>query len=399
MSSLSSSSTRSASAADRALPRLFGRRAAAPRAGAGALGAAGFAALGAAGWLLAGIATADSLITGPQACAAVNIAQSERLEWREDGLFNRDPDRALFVVCPFLRSPLEARFTGEVRVRNDSGVRAEVECAFREIDLAGEQQRVTRRSLSLAPGEAGSLLVDDVALVEAESFYSVTCRLPPDTAIVTLINNATFATTAGDGGGGGGGGDDGGDAGGPAPGTSAFNRQQTERLRGSWTFVFTILSTFTDRYVLSRVEEEATAPGTWNIYGSDEFGGAVVAAYLPDSELWVLLDPGTIIDQFFAFDFVSVDEVTGCYFQIDPPGSSELSDCFPMNGRRTAGKLSDGGSAIGGDALARQLQAQRELHAWIDAARKAGVPERTPRVDGATAAALHQRLARVQPAR
>ena len=94
-----------------------------------------------------------------------------------------------------------------------------------------------------------------------------------------------------------------------------FNQQQTERLTGTWVFSYTIGSSeFTQTYRLSDVEESPTMPGEWNIFGTDQFGGLVIAGYSPSLEMFSLLDEGIIlIDRFFTFDFVGSNTVSGCY--------------------------------------------------------------------------------------
>ena len=53
------------------------------------------------------------------------------------------------------------------------------------------------------------------------------------------------------------------------------------------------------------------------------------------SEAFSLLDPGTIIDRFFIFDFVGSNTVSGCYHQIRKSDDS-ISRCYPMTGARTS---------------------------------------------------------------
>ena len=114
-----------------------------------------------------------------------------------------------------------------------------------------------------------------------------------------------------------------------------FNQLQTERLIGTWVFSYTIISEFTNTYRLSDVRESPITPGEWNILGTDQFGGLVIAGYSPDFEFFSLFDPGIIIDQFFTFDFVGSNTVSGCYYQIDIEDDS-FSSCYDMTGVRTS---------------------------------------------------------------
>jgi hypothetical protein len=47
-----------------------------------------------------------------------------------------------------------------------------------------------------------------------------------------------------------------------------------------------------------------------------------------------LLDPGTIINEFFTFDFTGTNTVSGCYYQ-QTVSTGALSNCYPMSGIRT----------------------------------------------------------------
>jgi hypothetical protein len=63
----------------------------------------------------------------------------------------------------------------------------------------------------------------------------------------------------------------------------SYNEEQTRRLIGEWTFIFTIISTFTDTYSLYDVVESTSTPGEYNILGTDQYGNYVIGAYLPGS--------------------------------------------------------------------------------------------------------------------
>ena len=65
--------------------------------------------------------------------------------------------------------------------------------------------------------------------------------------------------------------------------TGTFNRQQTERLIGTWVFSYTIISNFSDTYRLSDVRESSSTPGEWNIFGTDQFDNLVIAWILTGS--------------------------------------------------------------------------------------------------------------------
>ena len=117
--------------------------------------------------------------------------------------------------------------------------------------------------------------------------------------------------------------------------SGTFNRQQTERLIGTWVFSYTIIFDFSNTYRLSDVRESSSTPGEWNIFGTDQFGNLVIAKYSPDFENFSLLNPGTIIDLFFTFDFVGSNTVSGCYYQVRKSNDS-ISRCYDMTGVRTS---------------------------------------------------------------
>ena len=121
----------------------------------------------------------------------------------------------------------------------------------------------------------------------------------------------------------------------PPSTTKPFNQLQTERLIGTWEFSYTLISEFTNTYRLSNVRENTITPGEWIITGTDEFGGLVIAGYLPDPGMFSLLDTSILINRFFTFDFVGSNTVSGCYYQVDVADDS-FSRCHDMTGVRTS---------------------------------------------------------------
>jgi hypothetical protein len=121
------------------------------------------------------------------------------------------------------------------------------------------------------------------------------------------------------------------------------NEAQTARLvGGTWSYTYVIISTFTDRYTFSSVRPNPSVPGDYAAVGSDQFGDLVVGTYVSSQRQWAVLDPSSIIDRFFRFTFVDNNRVTGCYHQISPPGSTNLSRCYAMTGSRFPLKALDG---------------------------------------------------------
>jgi hypothetical protein len=104
---------------------------------------------------------------------------------------------------------------------------------------------------------------------------------------------------------------------------------------GTWTFVYTILSTFADSYTLTTLNPTPGSGGQYFVNGTGSAGDPVVADYHPQFGNWSLLDPGSVIDRFFVFNFSDNNHVSGCYYQISPPGSSNMSSCYAMAGIRS----------------------------------------------------------------
>ena len=109
-----------------------------------------------------------------------------------------------------------------------------------------------------------------------------------------------------------------------------FNRQQTERLIGTWVFSY-FSGVVSDTYKLSDVQESSSTPGEWNIFGTDQFDNLVIAGYRPDRELpFFLHDFGKFINKYFTFDFVGSNTVSGCYKQ--KREYYPITQCFSMTG-------------------------------------------------------------------
>ena len=150
--------------------------------------------------------------------------------------------------------------------------------------------------------------------------------------------------------------------------SGTFNRQQTERLIGTWIFSYSIGSfDFTQTYRLNDVRENSSTPGEWHIYGTDQFDDSVIAGYSPRLEMFSLLDLSITIDRFFTFDFVGSNTVSGCYYlRYQDDGS--LSRCYPMTGVRTSSSTLSSLKR----ALPNTTAAQAEL-VEIEEAKKLGI--------------------------
>lgn len=122
---------------------------------------------------------------------------------------------------------------------------------------------------------------------------------------------------------------------GPTAAVVDNNQTRTERLvGGTWTYTYTILSTFSDSYTFTSVGASTQTPGDYNAFGTDRFGNSVIGTYASSLQQWAVLDPSIIIDLFFVFTFSDNNHVSGCYHQINPPGSTNIGQCYAMTGNR-----------------------------------------------------------------
>ncbi len=113
-------------------------------------------------------------------CEAITPAQSERLEWRENGLFNKDPQSSLWVMCPM---PIKTDNNNDVNfgvaVGNDSDSTADVYCILRVYNEDGKLKSYSH-TLTIAPGEVGVKTWD----VDDEAFWpAIQCDMPPNTVL------------------------------------------------------------------------------------------------------------------------------------------------------------------------------------------------------------------------
>jgi hypothetical protein len=141
--------------------------------------------------------------------------------------------------------------------------------------------------------------------------------------------------------------------------SGSTSKTKAQQLLGHWIFRYTIISTFTNEYALSSLYEDPEEPGTWYALGTGQYGDDVIAGWSSDLGEYMLLDPGTIINRIFVFNFTSTNSVAGTYYQQDPVDET-LSNGYPMTGTRTSTAtgltMSDMSSNAG-----MQPQSQREI--------------------------------------
>ena len=115
------------------------------------------------------------------------------------------------------------------------------------------------------------------------------------------------------------------------PAAPATNRTRTERLiGGQWSLTYAIIS-FTDR-TSSSVIPPPPYPATRVAVGVDQFNFTSIGMYAASRTSGRSI-AGRDHRQVLHIRFGSgINNVSGCYFQINPPGSTNLSQCYSMNG-------------------------------------------------------------------
>jgi hypothetical protein len=109
-----------------------------------------------------------------------------------------------------------------------------------------------------------------------------------------------------------------------------------KKLAGTWTFVYTLsTSTFTDTCVLDTIlTSDPNSEGGLFVLGTDEYGGTIAGSHFPDSGFFMVLDPGTIIDQVYIFD-ISGNNTTDGQYMLYSHSREEWSNLYSMNGVKT----------------------------------------------------------------
>ena len=147
---------------------------------------------------------------------------------------------------------------------------------------------------------------------------------------------------------------------------------KTVLLKGRWHFVYTIISTWTDDYNLTRIPGTTNSQGGFFIHGTNQYNGPVAASYFPKDGNYALLDPGSIIDQFYTFHTDGNTILPGsCYYQINPPGSNNFSRCFTLTGvktplaRENVGLQADAEDARARDVAEAEAGTVTEVHPTV----------------------------------
>jgi len=113
-------------------------------------------------------------------CEAITPAQSGQMEWRENGLINKDPSRSLWVMCPMpIKTDDNEDVNFGVALANPSDSVVDVDCILRIFDEDGGMQSYSH-TLRIQPGQIGVKTWD----VNDEAFWpAIQCNLPPNTVL------------------------------------------------------------------------------------------------------------------------------------------------------------------------------------------------------------------------
>jgi len=153
------------------------------------------------------------------------------------------------------------------------------------------------------------------------------------------------------------------------------NKQKTESLIGTWDFKFNILSTYEYTYTLKAPAVPFEAfPGDYTVLGTDQYGNPDVnAAYQSDQKNYGLLDLGVtggVIHRFYRFDYISANNIRGCYYQVDQ-ATEEFSRCYPLTGSRVGFRNGVSNSAPSSKVEETPAQIETRLVREVEAMRLA----------------------------
>ncbi|MBI4475198.1 MAG: IPT/TIG domain-containing protein, partial [Acidobacteria bacterium] len=128
--------------------------------------------------------------------------------------------------------------------------------------------------------------------------------------------------------------------------SSTTASREIERLLGTWSFIYTIVTQSTAIYNFVRVEESSTVRG---LYQAVDTNYGAIGYYDDQERAFVVLDrTGSLIDSMFVFNFTGTNTISGNYYIFDE-GFTNRRGPYPMTGTRTA-QPSTGGSGTSGQS-------------------------------------------------
>ncbi|MBE9540486.1 MAG: hypothetical protein IMF06_15495 [Proteobacteria bacterium] len=125
-------------------------------------------------------AASDTFSYHSAICEAITPAQSAKMEWREAGLINKDPNNSLWVMCPM---PIKVEDHKDVNfgvaIGNSGNTVVDVDCILRVFNDDGKLKSHSY-TLRVGPGEVNSKTWD----IDDEVFWpAIQCNLPPNTVL------------------------------------------------------------------------------------------------------------------------------------------------------------------------------------------------------------------------
>lgn len=106
------------------------------------------------------------------------------------------------------------------------------------------------------------------------------------------------------------------------------------QLAGQWTFTYVIISTFTDRLRLDTIHtDKPNDEGGYFVSGSDGYGNAVGGCHWPEQGFFMVLDPGSIIDQVYVFT-IEGNQVKSGFYQHYSHSSGRWSNTYALSGTK-----------------------------------------------------------------
>jgi serine protease len=114
------------------------------------------------------------------------------------------------------------------------------------------------------------------------------------------------------------------------------NQVLTARLIGIWRISYRIISTFTDYFLFNEVRESSIEPGTYNVWGINQYDTTALGGWTPSLGRYTIFAPGPLFDDFYVFDMPAFDSINGCYY-LAYRNPTRLSSCYAL----TATKLAD----------------------------------------------------------
>lgn len=120
-----------------------------------------------------------------------------------------------------------------------------------------------------------------------------------------------------------------------APGN--LSKTKAEALLGTWTFTYTIQSTFTDTFRFVTVMPNDYSPNEYFAGGYDQWNSPVVGWWDLEESTYVVGNGSEILPQLFLFTAIDNNTVSGC---MTAKVEGIWSRCYPFVGRRVSSAAS-----------------------------------------------------------